>query len=52
MRGMAGTSLSGFQALADTFDFSKYNTVCDIGGATGTTFAVPLVGGLLGGGSG
>jgi hypothetical protein len=58
MRGMAGTSLSGFQALADTFDFSKYNTVCDIGGATGqlslilasnhphlrcTTFDLPVV---------
>jgi 16S rRNA G1207 methylase RsmC len=55
---MAGTSLRGFQALADTFDFSKYNTVCDIGGATGqlslilashhphlrcTTFDLPVV---------
>jgi len=35
MRAMAGTSLSGFQALAGAVDFSKYNTVCDIGGATG-----------------
>jgi hypothetical protein len=58
MGAMAGTSLSGFQALADTFDFSRYNTVCDVGGATGqlsiilagryphlrcTTFDLPVV---------
>ena len=24
-----------FQALAEKFDFSKYQTLCDVGGATG-----------------
>jgi SAM-dependent methyltransferase len=35
MGAMAGISLGNFQALADKFDFSKYETVCDVGGATG-----------------
>jgi hypothetical protein len=32
---MQGTSLGNFQPLAEKFDFSGYNTVCDAGGATG-----------------
>jgi hypothetical protein len=32
---MTGISRLNFEALADKFDFSKYNTLCDIGGATG-----------------
>jgi O-methyltransferase domain/Dimerisation domain len=35
MAAMAGISQGNFQALADEFDFSKYETVCDVGGATG-----------------
>ncbi len=35
MGAMAGISLGNFQALAEKFDFSKYETVCDVGGATG-----------------
>jgi predicted O-methyltransferase YrrM len=35
MRAMVGISMGAFQALADTFDFSGYATVCDVGGATG-----------------
>jgi hypothetical protein len=35
MAAMAGISSGNFQALADKFDFSKYETVCDVGGATG-----------------
>jgi O-methyltransferase domain/Dimerisation domain len=35
MRAMQGISLGNFQALAEKFDFSKYRTVCDVGGATG-----------------
>ena len=35
MQAMAGISMGNFHALADTFDFSRYETVCDIGGATG-----------------
>src|SRR5215213_6852878 len=35
MAGMQGASLGNFHALAETFDFSKYETVCDVGGATG-----------------
>ncbi|MEK6326116.1 MAG: methyltransferase [Actinomycetota bacterium] len=35
MEAMQGTSLGNFQALAEKFDFSKYETVCDVGGATG-----------------
>jgi hypothetical protein len=35
MEAMAGISLGNFHALAEKFDFSKYQTVCDVGGATG-----------------
>jgi hypothetical protein len=35
MDAMAGISAGNFQAFADTFDFSRYKTLCDIGGATG-----------------
>ncbi len=35
MGAMAGISAGNFQALAEKFDFSKYETVCDVGGATG-----------------
>ena len=35
MSAMAGISRGNFQALAEKFDFSKYQTLCDVGGATG-----------------
>jgi predicted O-methyltransferase YrrM len=35
MGAMQGISLGNFQALAEKFDFSRYETVCDVGGATG-----------------
>ncbi|MDQ3146570.1 MAG: acetylserotonin O-methyltransferase [Actinomycetota bacterium] len=35
MGAMAGISAGNFMALAETFDFSRYQTVCDVGGATG-----------------
>jgi O-methyltransferase domain/Dimerisation domain len=35
MRAMQGVSLGNFHALAEQFDFSRYETVCDVGGATG-----------------
>jgi SAM-dependent methyltransferase len=35
MDAMQGLSLGTIQALADEFDFSKYETVCDVGGANG-----------------
>jgi hypothetical protein len=35
MSAMQGVSLGNFQALAEKFDFSKYKTMCDVGGATG-----------------
>jgi hypothetical protein len=35
MNAMAGISLGPFQALTEKFDFSKYETLCDVGGATG-----------------
>jgi O-methyltransferase domain/Dimerisation domain len=35
MAAMQGVSLGNFHALAEKFDFSKYETVCDVGGATG-----------------
>jgi hypothetical protein len=35
LAAMKGISLGNFRALAQKFDFSKYETVCDIGGATG-----------------
>jgi hypothetical protein len=35
MNAMTGISRGNFEALAQKFDFSKYQTVCDVGGATG-----------------
>ena len=35
MNAMAGVSAGNFKALAEKFDFSKYETLCDAGGATG-----------------
>ena len=35
MQAMAGISRGNFEALAQKFDFSRYRTVCDVGGATG-----------------
>jgi 2-polyprenyl-3-methyl-5-hydroxy-6-metoxy-1,4-benzoquinol methylase len=35
MDAMSGISAGNFQAFADKFDFSRYHTVCDVGGATG-----------------
>jgi hypothetical protein len=35
MNAMAGISLGPFSALAEKFDFAKYQTLCDVGGATG-----------------
>src|SRR5207248_1795996 len=33
--GMTGLSRLNFEAFAEKFDFSRYNTLCDVGGATG-----------------
>jgi hypothetical protein len=33
--GMTGLSRINFEALAEKFDFGRYRTLCDIGGATG-----------------
>ncbi|MBA2325302.1 MAG: methyltransferase [Actinobacteria bacterium] len=35
MRAMSGISAGSFSALAEQFDFSRYESVCDVGGATG-----------------
>jgi hypothetical protein len=35
MQAMSGLSLGDFRALAERFDFGRYATVCDVGGATG-----------------
>jgi hypothetical protein len=35
MRAMAGISHANFAALADKVDFSRWQTLCDVGGATG-----------------
>ncbi|HKP58599.1 MAG TPA: methyltransferase [Polyangiales bacterium] len=35
MQAMAGISARNFQAFAEKFDFSRYRTLVDIGGATG-----------------
>lgn len=58
MRAMSGIQAGNFHALAEKFDFARYQTVCDVGGATGqlsiilaqrhphlrcTTFDVPAV---------
>jgi hypothetical protein len=63
MNAMAGISLGDFHVLAQRFDFSKYETLCDVGGATGqlctilathhphlrcTTFDLPVVAPIAG----
>lgn len=35
MNAMSGVSAGNFMALAEKFDFSKYKTLCDVGGAAG-----------------
>jgi SAM-dependent methyltransferase len=35
MEGMRGIQTGNFHALAEKFDFARYETVCDVGGATG-----------------
>jgi hypothetical protein len=35
MDAMAGISRGNFKAFAERFDFSRYRTLCDVGGATG-----------------
>jgi hypothetical protein len=35
MAAMAGISAGNFQAFANTFDFSQFTTLCDVGGSTG-----------------
>lgn len=35
MDAMSGISAGNFQSFADKFDFSRYKTLCDVGGATG-----------------
>jgi hypothetical protein len=35
MNAMRGISAPNFAALAEKFDFSRYQTLCDVGGATG-----------------
>jgi hypothetical protein len=35
MGAMTGLSRVNFEAFADKFDFSKFQTLCDVGGATG-----------------
>jgi hypothetical protein len=35
MDAMSGISAANFQSFADKFDFSRYATLCDVGGATG-----------------
>jgi hypothetical protein len=35
LHAMAGVSLGSTHALAEQFDFTRYDTVCDVGGATG-----------------
>ena len=35
MDAMSGISAGNFQALAEKFDFSRYQTMCDVGGAAG-----------------
>lgn len=34
-KGMAGIQAGNFAALVDSFDFSRYRSMCDVGGATG-----------------
>jgi hypothetical protein len=35
MDAMSGISCANFEAFAEKFDFSRYRTMCDVGGATG-----------------
>jgi len=35
MNAMSGASAGNFRAFAEKFDFSRYKTLCDVGGATG-----------------
>lgn len=35
LNAMAGISAGNFMALAEKFDFARYKTLCDVGGATG-----------------
>jgi len=35
LNAMAGASLGNFRKLARAFDFSRYDTLCDVGGASG-----------------
>ncbi len=35
MGAMTGFSMMNFRALAESFDFSRYRTLCDVGGASG-----------------
>ena len=35
MRAMSGIQVGNFHVLAEKFDFSRYQTLCDVGGATG-----------------
>jgi hypothetical protein len=35
MTAMAAVQLANFRALAEKFDFTRYRTLCDAGGATG-----------------
>src|SRR4029077_8170863 len=35
LNAMTGLSRINFEALAEKFDFSRYGTLCDVGGATG-----------------
>ncbi|MFN8392751.1 MAG: methyltransferase [Bdellovibrionota bacterium] len=35
LAAMAGISKGNFRSFADKFDFSRYQTLCDVGGATG-----------------
>jgi len=35
MGAMTGLSRANFEAFAEKFDFSKFQTLCDVGGATG-----------------
>ena len=41
LNAMAGISAGNFMALASAFDFSRYETLCDVGGATGQ---LPILG--------
>ena len=36
MRAMTGIQMGSFMALSKAFDFSKFKSVCDVGGASGT----------------